>query len=260
MQWFKHFTTAHNDNSLKKVRMKFGAEGYALYWYCLELIAGNINSDNVTFELEHDAEVIGYDLKIDSMRVNEMMTYMVNLGLFEQSNDTITCLKIAKFLDPKNTRNPEMQLIIRKAKGLQDSHDSIMIESKLSPDSLPTVSRQSPDSRGMSPPDKIRLDKNKTFVQADGLNSDLFDQFWTVWHNKKAKVAARKAFDKVIKSESNKGVFVDMLCNDIKKRIKSDQLGFAAMMPATYLNGRRWEDSLDRKEEQYDAFSSGVIY
>lgn len=112
MKWFKHFSNAHNDNALNKVRMRYGAEGYAIYWYCLELIAGDLEGENANFELSHDAEVIGFNLKIDQLKVEEIMRYMVDLKLFEQSDSTITCLKMAKFLDKKTTRNKEIHKII----------------------------------------------------------------------------------------------------------------------------------------------------
>ena len=112
MKWFKHFSNAHNDNALNKVRMRYGAEGYAIYWYCLELIAGDLEGENANFELSHDAEVIGFNLKIDQLKVEEIMRYMIDLKLFEQSDSTITCLKMAKFLDKKTTRNKEIHKII----------------------------------------------------------------------------------------------------------------------------------------------------
>lgn len=149
MKWFKHFTNAHNDNAIKKVRMKYGADGYAIYWYCLELIAGDLDQTQATFELSHDAEVIGYDLKIDQLRVEEIMQYMVSLNLFQQVNNTITCLKLAKFLDKKNTRNQEIHAII----------DSISVAD--SRGQLPDNSGQLPDCRTMSPPDKKRREENK---------------------------------------------------------------------------------------------------
>jgi hypothetical protein len=60
MRWFKHDADANADAKLKKVRIKYGMQGYGLYWYCLELIAGNVDVDNITFELEHDAEIIAH--------------------------------------------------------------------------------------------------------------------------------------------------------------------------------------------------------
>lgn len=51
MKWLKHHTDAHEDAKLRKVMIRYGAEGYALYWYCLELIASKFSAEDLTFEL-----------------------------------------------------------------------------------------------------------------------------------------------------------------------------------------------------------------
>ena len=109
MQWFKHSSDARNSLKLRKVRRKYGADGYAIYWFCLEAIAHDIDKDNLTFNLKEDAETIGFELTIQEKRVEEIMTYMVNVGLFESSNNTITCLKLAERLDKSMTNSPKMR-------------------------------------------------------------------------------------------------------------------------------------------------------
>ena len=125
MKWFKHDSDASNDAKLRKIRLKYGAQGYGVYWYCLELVARNVDKHNLTFELEHDAELIADDFKLSSELVQEMMIYMVNLGLFENSNGVVSCLKMA-------TRTDEYthKLITRVAK----CHDNV-----------PTLSGQNPE-------------------------------------------------------------------------------------------------------------------
>lgn len=99
MKWFKHDANASIDAKLKRIRIKYGMEGYGLYWYCLELIAKNVEKHNLTFSLEEDSELISCDTGIHQERVEEMMVHMVNLGLFEQSGTHITCLKMATRAD-----------------------------------------------------------------------------------------------------------------------------------------------------------------
>jgi len=99
MKWFKQDTDASMDAKLQDVLLEYGAEGYGLYWYCLELIAGKVTSEKLTFELEHDARIIARNLGLGVQRVEEMMRHMISLGLFEESSGTITCLKLAKRAD-----------------------------------------------------------------------------------------------------------------------------------------------------------------
>lgn len=138
MKWIKHDTDANQDAKLQNVLLDYGLEGYGLYWYCIELIAGKVNKENITFELEHDARIIARNVGSTPQKVEEMMRYFVGLGLFEDSQGAITCMKLARRLDKSMTSNPEMRMIIEKLK----SHDGVMIESE-------NVMQ-----------DKIRLDKN----------------------------------------------------------------------------------------------------
>ena len=105
--------------------LDYGLEGYGLYWYCIELIAGRVDKDNITFELEHDARIIARNAGSTAKKVEEMMRYFVKVGLFEDSSGMITCMKLARRLDKSMTSNAEMREIISKFK----SHDSIMTES-----------------------------------------------------------------------------------------------------------------------------------
>lgn len=131
MKWFKHFTNAASNNKLTKVRMRYGADGYAIYWYCLELIAGDLGeSEEITFELKHDAEVIGFNLKIDQIRVEEIMKYMVSIDLFGQANGVVSCIKLAKYLDKKNTRNQSIHRVIDQSKIDNESGENVADDSR----------------------------------------------------------------------------------------------------------------------------------
>lgn len=147
MKWFKHDTNASSDAKIRKLVLRYGTDGYAIYFHCLELISNDVSDSNLTFELEHDAEVIADNLKIKSTsdisaidKVNNIMKYIVELGLFQDSKGRIFCLKMLKRLDSSMTSNPHMRKLIIEAK---KSHDAVMIEScKIRSD-------------------KIRIDKNK---------------------------------------------------------------------------------------------------
>lgn len=129
MHWFQHDSNASLDSKLKKVRMRFGMTGYGFYWYLLELICSDITEHNITFELEHDSEVLAFDLSLNIDHVQEMMKYMVELGLFENKNGTITCLKMLKRLNQSMTSNPRLRTLIADAKANNSSdHDDVMTD------------------------------------------------------------------------------------------------------------------------------------
>lgn len=143
MRWFKHDSNANADSKLQNVLLDYGLEGYGLYWYCIELIAGKVDAENITFQLEHDARIIARNTGCTAQKVEEMMRYFVKQGLFEDNDGIITCMKLAKRLDKSMTSNPEMRMIIESLR----RHDSVMIPSEVNHDGVMQ--------------DKIRKDEKK---------------------------------------------------------------------------------------------------
>lgn len=126
MKWFKHDTDAYNDAKVKKLVIRYGAVGYAIYFHCIELIAGDIDENNITFCLEHDSEIIADNLKISGTAeksgvqiVEEIMMYIIELGLFEEHNNLIYCFKLLKRMDSSMTSNKKFRYMIQEAKNLQ---------------------------------------------------------------------------------------------------------------------------------------------
>ena len=139
--------------------LDYGLEGYGLYWYCIELIAGNVDADNITFSLEHDARIIARNTGSTAQKVEEMMRYFVSVGLFECLDGVITCMKMAKRLDQSMTSNKAMRAIIDKlkAEGLQQpeksNHVVVMTESTVSHDEVMQ--------------EEIRLEENNISLSAE---------------------------------------------------------------------------------------------
>lgn len=139
MKWFKHDSDANMDDKLQEVLLDYGLEGYGLYWYCIELINAKVETNNLTFELKHDARVIARNTGSTRQKVEEMMKRFVELGLFESSQGVITCLKLGRRLDQSMTGNPSMRKLIKALHSHDEttdshdckanSHDSIMTES-----------------------------------------------------------------------------------------------------------------------------------
>ena len=213
MQWIKHDTDANQDAKLQNVMLDYGLEGYGLYWYCIELIAGKVDKDHITFELEHDARIIARNTGSTAQKVEEMMKYFVNIGLFECSNNTITCLKLAKRLDQSMTSNPQMREIIKNFK----SHDAIMTKS----------------DEVMQ--DKIRSDKKRL----DKKEHSRFAEFWNIYNKKTGKDVCEKKFNKLKDSE------VDKIFEILPTYIASTPDVQYRKNPSTWLNQKCWEDELE---------------
>lgn len=102
-------------------------------------------------------------------------------------------------------------------------------------------------------------DKNKNKNKIKENNNLLFVQFWDKYPKKKGRQSAEKAFQKVAPDES---LFKIML-NAIEEQKKSAEWqkdnGQYIPHPATWLNGRRWEDEIevDVCKEQTEEFKIG---
>ena len=137
MDWFKHDTKASFDAKVKKLIIRHGAVGYAVYFHCLELIMADVSKTNITFELEHDSEIIADNLKIIGTNneagvdiVNRIMRTIIELNLFECSQNRIFCLKLLDRLDSSMTSNSKFRAKITELKDLRDKNtNKVMIPS-----------------------------------------------------------------------------------------------------------------------------------
>lgn len=243
MKWFKHESDARNSLKLRKVRRKYGADGYAIYWFCLEAIAYEIDKDNLTFDLKDDAETIAFELSIQEKRVEEIMIYLVEVGLFESSQGVITCLKLAERLDKSMTNSPKMRSWL-DSKSVMTCTDGVKTCAEL---------------------DKIRLDKTilNTNDRSDDQSSvveNAFEWFWTnSWKPTKKLIGkvdtSPKSFnlEKRWKPIFNKAYFrthttekfkaeVNAIAAFCKEAHNADRGRFENMQLARFLSEKQWRD------------------
>ena len=146
MQWFKHDTNANQDTRIKRLRNRFGLAGYGMYFYVLERVVSDLHQGNVSLALEDDTSLLAADWNIPEATAQEMIDYMVELGLLSISPDgIISCPKVAKRLDKSMTNGRNMRELVdalRFQHGYTASpnpsvmttsgggHDEVMLEEK----------------------------------------------------------------------------------------------------------------------------------
>lgn len=255
MKWFKHDTDANQDAKLQNVLLDYGLEGYGLYWYCIELIAGKVDQNNLNFDLEHDARIIARNTGSTVCKVEEMMRYFTQQELFENAGGAITCAKLLKRLDKSMTSNNGLRKAIDDLKNSDESHDKVMTQSALSHDSV------------MIKPDLVMQEKNRIEKKRKEQNrkeqnsKDMcvheiqFEKVWSKFPTKLNKKKAKALWWSKTKSKDHFSVadLADQLIADIDKRCELQQFGFDKMHFTTYLNGERFND-----EYSQPAKSTGV--
>jgi hypothetical protein len=239
MKWFKHQSDARNSLKLRKVRRKYGSDGYAVYWFCLEAIAYDVDKDNLTFELKEDAETIGFELSIQERRVIEIMEYMVKIGLFESSSNMITCMKLAESLDKSMTNSPKMR------KWLEGKRLPLLKNVMTSPDNVSTCPELEEEV-------EEEVEKNKDILR-EKLES-AFDVFYQAGLVKKSKAQALKKFKSLVKeTKADPFEFAELLKKDVQHRIATGQFGIDKLHPSTYLNNQRWTDEYEQNNAKPSA-------
>lgn len=97
--------------------------------------------------------------------------------------------------------------------------------------------------------------KTKTETKTENKNqnqktNDGFDRFWTVYPRHVSKQAAKKAFDKLNPDEE----LLQTMISAVEKQRESEQWkkdsGQFIPHPATWINGRRWEDEVQQYKPQ----------
>ncbi len=77
--YFKHDSNARNDEKLLSVRMKYGMEGYGIYWALLEKLR-----DDPEYMLQTDYALIAWDLHVKEETIRSVVE---DFGLFTITDD-----------------------------------------------------------------------------------------------------------------------------------------------------------------------------
>jgi hypothetical protein len=245
MEWFRHDSNANLDEKLQEVLLDYGLEGYGLYWYCIELIVGKTSADNITFELKHDARVIARNTGSTPQKVEEMMKRFISLGLFENEDNKITCMKVAKRLMSSATSNPKMRHMIQDIKQHHETpsntkrHDGIMTASDF-------ITAEENRIEEIRIEDKTVDHKTKS-IRTKVLDS-YFEDFWYKYPKKVGKEAALKAWNKM---KPDIMQVIDALNWQRETRQWQAEDGKYIPNPATYLNQGRWMDEAPTEQAPF---------
>lgn len=198
MKWFKHQSDANMNAKLQEIIFDHGIEGYGLYWYCIELVAQNVSSENLTFELKHDARIIARNIGLSANRVEEIMRAFIENDLFSASEGRIQCLKLAKRADDftaKAIRRSSNKNLINQSVGVSPSEsDKVPLEEEVR-------SKKKEEKKEIKYPDQL----NKAA--------------WIEWLSYKSEIKSKYKTERGEMAKVNELIKMSGGCKDIQQRI-----------------------------------------
>lgn len=167
MKYYKHMANMSHDTRLKRVRRKYGLEGYGLFALILEYISNQLDQKNPIPDLQETAEDIADEWGVDVRKVNEMMGFMVNQGLFEMDilSGRIVCPKMTeKYLDEYARKVPVFTTALEAWRVKQIEHFGAKSDNVgHSPDTVRTLSDN-------VPPEQNRREQNREELTAKAVS------------------------------------------------------------------------------------------
>lgn len=230
--WLKLKSDFFDSKRIKKLRRLAGGDTYTIIYLKMQLLAIKTGGELTYTALEPTfAEELALDLDESVDDVRMCLTYLQSTGLIETSDNI-------NFFLPYAVENTGSE-----GASAQRMRDFRIKASQC--DATPSLSDTTVTPMLQNRDGEIEIEKeiDKRDRDRDRVNDD-FDLFWKAYPRKVAKEAARKAFKKVT-------VPVDQIIADLEKRKTSRQWQDMQYIPnpSTYLNGKRWEDEPDVKEE-----------
>ena len=87
--YFSHDADMRNDLRIKALRRKFGHIGFSIYNMLLEVLS---DSDYFKYELtDLNIELLSGDFDLDIQELNDILEYLINLGLMQRDGTYLTC-------------------------------------------------------------------------------------------------------------------------------------------------------------------------
>lgn len=244
VKWIKLTTDMFDNRKIKHLRRLPEGNSIVLIWVMLLTMAGRCNASGMIFLTEN----IPYTPKMLADELDfEENTVVLALRALEDLNMVVTNRGYFAIAGWEEYQNIEGMDKIRESKRLAQAR--WRAKQKELPDA-PVVDSTVDSTRYLV--DDAEEDKEED-IDKDKDKEDIypFDEFWSVYPKKKAKEAARKAWVKLKPDETLGKEIIQAVIESAKTKDWLKENGKYIPYPATYLNGKRWED--ERNESNGEA-------
>ncbi len=213
MDWFKHDTTSMDDPDIQEAEDTFGDAGYNVFFKTLEIF-GKEYSHLENDKLRISSTVLARKCRKRWTKVEKILNfYQTKNRIFHETDGAYVLLEIPDFVEKASNWTR------RKRPG----KDPLPTEA---PTEAPTAIEEE---------EEVEVEK-----ETIGHFNQPWNDFWEIWPKKVAKEAARKAWKKLSAKDRVAAI------KDVEQRRDCEEWAKNnyqfCLNPATYLNGKRWND------------------
>lgn len=186
--YFPHDSNARNDEKIIAVRMKYGIEGYGIYFAILEKLR-----ESADYKCVKDYNNIAFDLRVDASKVKDIIE---NFGLFTCTEDG-SCIYSESFdnrMVPLDNLRGQ-----RRAAGINSAKKRRELTTVQRPLKEPptTVAKKS-NKVNKSKVNKIKEDNNPPIIPPSGDEGELsFENVWILYGRKGNKKTSTARWNKL---------------------------------------------------------------
>jgi predicted phage replisome organizer len=237
VKWIKLTTDMFDNRKIKHLRRLPEGNSIVLIWVMLLTMAGRCNASGMIFLTEN----IPYTPKMLADELDfEENTVVLALRALEDLNMVVTNRGYFAIAGWEEYQNIEGMDKIRESKRLAQAR--WRAKQKELPDAQDVDSTVDSTRYLVDDAEEDKdIDKDK---DKDKDKEDIypFDEFWSAYPKKKAKEAAKKAWVKLKPDETLGKTIIAAVLGSANTTDWKKENGKYIPYPATYLNGKRWED------------------
>ena len=222
--YFSHDNNARNDEKILCLMAEYGIEGYGIYWVIVEMMHEAENT-----ELRHDTlNGIAFRFSLPITTLQGALSLAITLKLFESDG-------VVFWSNSLRSRKATWK---EKHNKLSESGKAGMAK---------RWGKNNEDITSLLPPNnnkrKGKERKGNKKKEKDTLLSGFFS-FWNAYPKKISKEASEKAWLKLSPSEDLLETILDAVDLQTKSEDWKKENGKYIPFPATWLNGKRWDDEV----------------
>jgi predicted phage replisome organizer len=248
VKWIKITTDIFDDEKILLIESLPDSYAIITVWFKLLCLAGKQNNSGVFLmgRIPYTDKMLATIFRMKETTVTLALKTFEDFGMIEIVDGVITIPNWGKHqnLDQLESKKQYMRNYMaeyrEKQKALTSGKSNCKTNSKAN------VSQAEEDK------DK-EIDKDKEDICS-------FDEFWSAYPKKKAKEAARKAWVKLKPDETLGKEIIQAVIESAKTKDWLKENGKYIPYPATYLNGKRWEDERNESNGQNTGNTRKVQY